>query len=85
MINDEAGGRDEEIIHPIKASAERLGVDGVVGHTPAGLLDHLAHTPREEGGVFNMEIHELFIMFACTGPDSKSQWEERCVCVLVYV
>ena len=48
VINDEAGGRNEEILHSIKASANRLGVDGMVGHTPAGLIDHLA--PNQERG-----------------------------------
>lgn len=62
MINDEAGGRNEEILHSIKASANRLGVDGMVGHTPAGLIDHLA--PHQERGRRGKEekMGEMFNM-----------------------
>lgn len=50
VVNDEAGGGDEEVVHPIEASADRLCVNGVVGDCSAGLIDHLVNTSREAGG-----------------------------------
>lgn len=43
MIDGEAYGRNEEILHPVEAMANRLGVDGVVGRASAGLADHLMY------------------------------------------
>lgn len=42
MIDDEGGPRDEKIIHLVKAPADGLCVDGMMGYTPAGLIDHLS-------------------------------------------
>lgn len=49
MANDEAGGRNEEVVHPVKTPADRLRVHGVVGHVSAGLIDHLVNSDGEEG------------------------------------
>ncbi len=43
VIDGEAYGRNEEILHPVEAMANRLGVDGVVGRASAGLADHLMY------------------------------------------
>lgn len=50
MVNDEAGGGNEEIVHSVEAPADRLCVNGVVGDSSAGLIDHLVKTNREAGG-----------------------------------
>lgn len=50
MVNDEAGGGDEEVVHPVEASADRLCVNGVVGDSSTGLIDHLVNTNEERGG-----------------------------------
>jgi len=41
VIDGEADGRNEEILHPVEAVANWFGVNGVMGHTLAGLADHL--------------------------------------------
>lgn len=43
MIDGEAYGRYEEVLHPVQAIANWLGVDGVMGCASAGLADHLIH------------------------------------------
>ncbi len=43
MIDGEAYGRNEEIVHPVEAMPNRLGVDGMVGRASAGLADHLKY------------------------------------------
>lgn len=43
MIDCEADGRNEEILHPVEAMANWLGVNGVMGRAPTGLADHLMH------------------------------------------
>lgn len=48
MVSDEAGGGNEEVVHPVEASADGLRVNGVVGHSSTGLIDHLE---EELGGV----------------------------------
>lgn len=48
MVNDEAGGGNEEVVHPVEAPADRLCVNGVVGDSSAGLIDHLVN--GEAGG-----------------------------------
>lgn len=47
MVNDEAGGGNEEVVHPVEAFADRLCVNGVVGDSSTGLIDHLLNTNRE--------------------------------------
>lgn len=39
--NDEAGGGNEEVFHPVEVPADRLGVNGVMGDFSTGLIDHL--------------------------------------------
>lgn len=41
MINDERCRWNEKIIHPIKLFADWLGVDGMMGCTPTGLINYL--------------------------------------------
>lgn len=41
MVNDEARGGDEEVVHSVKASADRLCVHSMMGDSPTGLTDHL--------------------------------------------
>lgn len=48
MVNDEAGGGNEEVVHPVEAPADWLCVNGVVGDSSAGLIDHLVN--GEAGG-----------------------------------
>lgn len=43
VIDGEAYGRYEEILHPVEAIANWLGVDGVMGCASTGLTDHLIH------------------------------------------
>lgn len=50
MVNDEAGGGNEEVIHPVESPTDRLCVNGVVGDSSTGLIDHLVNTNREGGG-----------------------------------
>lgn len=50
MINDEAGGGNEEVIHSVEAPADRLCVNSVVGDSYTGLIDHLMNTNRGGGG-----------------------------------
>ncbi|TNN61703.1 hypothetical protein EYF80_028065 [Liparis tanakae] len=47
VVDDEAGGRDEEVVHPVEASADRLRVNRVVGDSSAGLADHLGNANKE--------------------------------------
>lgn len=56
MANDEAGGRNEKVIHPVEAPANWLCVNGVVGQASTGLIDHLENSNGEEGGCFNMSL-----------------------------
>lgn len=56
MANDEAGGGNEEVIHPVKSPANWLCVNGVVGHSSTGLIDHLVNDNGEEGGRLNMNL-----------------------------
>lgn len=41
VVNDEAGGGDEEVVHPVEAPADRLRVHRVVRDSSAGLINHL--------------------------------------------
>lgn len=50
MVNDEAGGGNKEVVHPVEAPADRLCVNGVVRDSSTGLIDHLVDTNREGGG-----------------------------------
>lgn len=43
VIDGEADGRNEEILHPVEAMASWFGVNGVMGHALTGLADHLKH------------------------------------------
>lgn len=43
VVNDEAGGCDEEVVHPVEAPADRLRVHRVVRDSSAGLINHLQH------------------------------------------
>ena len=50
VVNDEAGGGDEEVVHPVEAPADRLRVNRVVGDSSTGLIDHLVNTDGERVG-----------------------------------
>lgn len=50
VVNDEAGGGYEEVVHSVEASANGLRVHGVVGDSSTGLIDHLVHINGEGGG-----------------------------------
>ncbi len=50
VVNDEAGGGDEEVVHHVKVSADRLCVHSVVGDSYTRLTDHLVNTNEKEGG-----------------------------------
>jgi len=50
VIDGEADGRNEEILHPVEAVANWFGVNGVMGHTLTGLADHL------KSHIFNRNI-----------------------------
>jgi len=50
VIDGEADGRNEEILHTVKAVANWFGVNGVMGHTLTGLADHL------KSHIFNRNI-----------------------------
>lgn len=50
MVNDEAGGGDEEVLHPVEVPAHRLCVNGVMGDSSTGLMDHLESGSTEAGG-----------------------------------
>lgn len=50
MVNDEAGGGDEEVVHPVEAPADWLRVHGVVRDSSTGLINHLVNTNGEGGG-----------------------------------
>ena len=41
MGDEECGGGNEEIVHPVKLLPHRLGVDGVVWYIPTGQGYHL--------------------------------------------
>lgn len=41
MVNDEAGGGDEEVVHLVEAPADWLCVHGVVRDSSTGLINHL--------------------------------------------
>lgn len=43
VVNDEAGGGDEEVVHSVEAPADRLRVHRVVRDSSAGLINHLQH------------------------------------------
>lgn len=58
VSDDEAGGGDEEVVHPVEAPANWLCVHGVMGDSSAGLINHLANTDREEGRCLNHEPDE---------------------------
>lgn len=64
VINDEAGGGNEEIVHSVEAPADRLCVNGVVGDSSAGLIDHLVKTNREAGGCLKWAwwIHSVLLV-----------------------
>lgn len=50
MANYEAGGRNEEVVDAVEAPADGLRVNGVVGESSAGLIDHLVNSNgRTEG------------------------------------
>lgn len=51
VVNDEAGCRDEEVVHPVEAPADWLSVNGVMRHSSTGLIDHLVNTKDKEVGV----------------------------------
>lgn len=50
VVNDEAGGGDEEVVHPVEAPADWLRVHGVVRDSSTGLINHLVNTNGEGGG-----------------------------------
>lgn len=50
VANDEAGGGDEEVVHPVEASADWLRVHRVVRDSSAGLINHLQDPSGEGGG-----------------------------------
>lgn len=50
VVNDEAGGGDEEVVHPVEVPADRLRVHGVVRDSSTGLINHLVNTNGEGGG-----------------------------------
>lgn len=50
MINDEAGSRNEEVVHPVEPPADRLCVHSVMRNSSAGLINHLMNTDTEGGG-----------------------------------
>lgn len=50
MINDEAGSRNEEVVHPVKAPTNRLCVNSVMRDSSTGLINHLMNTDKEESG-----------------------------------
>lgn len=50
MINDEAGSRNKEVVHPVKAPTDRLGVNSVMRDSSTGLINHLMNTDKEESG-----------------------------------
>lgn len=50
VVNDEAGGGDEEVVHPVEASADWLRVHRVVRDSSAGLINHLQDPGGEGGG-----------------------------------
>lgn len=56
MVNDEAGGGDEEVLHPVEVPAHRLRVDGVMGDSSTGLMDHLEEWQHRSRWVFNMTL-----------------------------
>lgn len=41
VVDGEADGRNEEILHPVEVKANWLGVNGMMGRAPTGLADHL--------------------------------------------
>lgn len=50
VVNDEAGGGNEEVVHPVEAPADWLCVHDVVRLSSTGLINHLVNTNREGGG-----------------------------------
>lgn len=50
MINDEAGSRNEEVVHPVEPPADRLCVHSVMRNSSTGLVNHLMNTDKEGGG-----------------------------------
>lgn len=56
VANDEVGGRNEKVVHPVEAPADWLCVNSVVGHSSTGLIDHLVKSNGEEGGCVNMNL-----------------------------
>lgn len=51
MINDEAGSRNEEVVHPVEAPTDRLCVNSVMRDSSTGLINHLMNTDKKEVGV----------------------------------
>lgn len=56
VVDDEAGGRNEEVIHPVEAPADWLGVNSVMGHSSTGLIDHLVAHRRRGRKAFNTSL-----------------------------
>lgn len=51
MINDEAGSRNEEVVHPVEVPTDRLCVNSVMRDSSTGLINHLMNTDKKEVGV----------------------------------
>lgn len=51
MINDEAGSRNEEVVHPVEAPTNWLCVNSVMRDSSTGLINHLMNTDKKEVGV----------------------------------
>lgn len=51
MINDEAGSRNEEVVHPVEAPTNRLCVNSVVRDPSTSLINHLMNTDKKDVGV----------------------------------
>lgn len=51
MINDEAGSRNEEVVHPVESPTDRLCVNSVMRDSSTGLINHLMNTDKKEVGV----------------------------------
>lgn len=60
VVNDEAGGGDEEVVHPVEAPADRLRVHRVVRDSSAGLINHLQHSGWRGRWAVNMSQMDTF-------------------------
>lgn len=60
MVNDEAGGGDEEVVHPVEAPADRLRVHRVVRDSSAGLINHLQHNGWRGTWAVNLSVINTF-------------------------